>query len=94
MIAFFYIVEPSSVIELTEGEHFELMYKLLINIFPSSFLKNDHQVLPEIFKMAKKVDGRWIKLLIQDVTLDDAGDYCMEVAGHRSTLTHLVVRRM
>lgn len=93
MIAFFYIVEPSSVIELTEGEDFEFMYKLLINIFPSSFLKND-QVLLAMFRMTKYDDGRWIQLSIENVTLNDAGDYCMEVAGHRSRLTHLVVRRM
>lgn len=93
MIAFFYIVEPRSVIELTEGEDVELIYKLLINIFPSSFLKND-QVLPATSTKIKEVVGRWIQLSIKNVTLYDAGDYCMDVAGHRSRLTHLVVRRM
>ncbi|CAG2188075.1 unnamed protein product [Mytilus edulis] len=90
--AFLYIVEPSSDIVLIEGDTVTLVYKLLINIFPNSFSKND-QVLPLIDKISKKEDGRWIILKIKNVSLDDVGVYCLEVAGQRSSLTNLVIRR-
>ncbi|XP_063411256.1 titin-like [Mytilus trossulus] len=90
--AFLYLVEPSSDIELIEGDTVTLEYKLLINIFPNSFLKNG-KVVPLIDKMSKKEKGQMIRLKITNVSVDDVGVYCLEVAGRRSSLTNLVIRR-
>lgn len=88
-----FIEEPPRDIQLVEGDTVTLEYKLLINIFPNSFLKNG-KVVPIIDKMSKHENGPRIRLKITNVSLDDVGVYCLEVAGRRSSLTNLVIRRM
>lgn len=93
LIVVFYIYEPPSDIQLIEGQHIELMYRLLINRRPISFFKN-LQFLPEKKNISKGVDGLWKKLTITNVTPDNMGEYCLEVAGYRSRITKIFIQRM
>lgn len=92
MIAFYFINEPPSDIQLIEGETAELRYKLAINKLRTSFLKNN-QFLPEVKNIEKIQDGLWRILKITNTTPHNDGGYCLEVAGHISKKTNLIIQR-
>lgn len=93
MIAFYFIYEPPSDIQIIEGGTAELMYKLLINKSPTSYLKNNH-VFPQVNNIEIVENDLWRILRITNVTPNDAGGYCLMVAGRRSRLTNLIIQRM
>lgn len=66
---------------------------MLTDGHPSNFWKND-QFIPEIKHIEKDVHGLSRILKITSVTEKDGGWYCVEVEGHRSSLTNLIIQRM
>ncbi|XP_071150426.1 obscurin-like protein 1 [Mytilus edulis] len=76
----YFILEPTDEITIFEGHFVRLEYKLLINRFPIEFKKNNCSI-----EKADHIDitetGRSKTLLIEPIGLDDAGEYCMDVAG-------------
>lgn len=93
VIAGFFTEKPPIQIRLVEGQNVDLEYKLFINSFQSSFMKND-QLLTEKKHIEQVVDGLWRILKITNVTAEDGGEYCLEVGGHRSRQTKLIIQSM
>lgn len=85
--------EPPRDIQLVEGQTVELKYKLLNDRLTGTFLKND-LFLPALENIEKFVDDVWKKIKITNITQKDVGMYCLEVAGHRSRLTKVIIKRM
>lgn len=68
-------------------------YKLLFrNRFPVVFLKDD-VVMKENNLITMKNQGRSIILQISYITSNDKGKYYAEVAGVKSKLTRLLIKR-
>lgn len=93
LIAGSFIEEPPSDIQLVEGQTVELEYKLLNIRLTATFLKNNF-FLPALKNHEKIVYGVWRILKITNITKKDVGMYCLEVAGHRSRLSNMNIKRM
>lgn len=76
-----------------EGEDFELNYKLSTDRFPITFLKNGG-FLAETNNVTRRIDGRWKTLVINGITLNDAGFYDLVCNHRRHGLVKLSVQRM
>lgn len=87
------IKEPPSDIQLVEGQSIELEYTLWNPGLTSTFLKNG-VFLPTLKNIETVVDGVCRKLKITNITQKDVGLYCLEVLGHRSGPTDLIIKRM
>lgn len=88
LLAAYFISEPTDKITVFEGHSVRLDYTLLIDRFPIEFKKNNCSI-----RKAKDHPGRLKTLRIEPISLDDTGEYCIDVAGITSKTTHVVVKR-